>query len=71
MSSLYDVITFFDEAEFCSPSEYFLCLFPLQAYIELGALEEVLQPFIDDVSKDKFDRIREHLASWDVQPNER
>lgn len=43
----------------------------IQAYIELEALEQVLKPFINDVSRENFDQSREHLKEWDVHASER
>lgn len=43
----------------------------IQAYIELEALEHILKPFINDVSRDNFDQSREHLKEWDVCASER
>ena len=43
----------------------------LQAYIELEALESVLKPFINDVSRENFDLSYQHLKEWDVHAPEK
>ena len=48
-----------------------MCWLFVQAYIELEALESVLRPFINDVSKENFELSREHLKEWDVHAPER
>ena len=48
----------------------FVCL-PLQGFVELAALEDILEPYLDSESRENFENSKKHLGSWDIRGNER
>lgn len=39
--------------------------------MELVALEDILQPYLDDESRSNFELSKKHLGEWDIEGNER
>lgn len=52
--------------------EHVICeLIFLQGFVELAALEDILDPYLDDDSRNNFELSKKHLGSWDIEGNER
>ena len=43
----------------------------VQGFVELAALEEILDPYLTSQSRENFELSKKHLGSWDIQGNER
>lgn len=49
----------------------FVCLCVGQGFVELAALEDILEPYLDNESRENFELSKKHLGAWDIQGNER
>jgi hypothetical protein len=43
----------------------------LQGFVELAALEDILDPYLDYNSRNNFELSKKHLGAWDIQGDER
>lgn len=43
----------------------------LQGFIELVALEDILEPYLDEDSRNNFELSKKHLGAWDIEGDER
>lgn len=43
----------------------------IHGFVELMALEEILEPFLDADSRNNFELSKKHLGSWDIEGDER
>ena len=46
---------------------FYVIVCGLQGFIELKALEDLLKPYLDDVSRKNFELSSKHLGEWDIQ----
>ena len=42
-----------------------------QGFVELAALKDILEPFLDAESRKNFEESKQHLGAWDIEGNER
>lgn len=42
-----------------------------KGFVELAALEDILEPYLEEESRHFFEESKKHLGSWDIQGEER